>query len=50
MTVIPGSVVIVPPRAEHSLQAGSAGSLRFYAVSAPAFAPEDYVVTSAPVH
>jgi uncharacterized protein len=49
-TVIPGSVVIVPPRAEHSLQAGSAGSLRFYAVSAPAFAPEDYVVTSAPVH
>jgi predicted cupin superfamily sugar epimerase/mannose-6-phosphate isomerase-like protein (cupin superfamily) len=49
-TVTPGSVVIVPPRAEHSLQAGSAGSLHFYAVSAPAFAPEDYVVTSAPVH
>jgi uncharacterized protein len=49
-TVIPGSVVIVPPRAEHSLQAGSAGSLHFYAVSAPAFAPEDYVVTSGPVH
>jgi hypothetical protein len=49
-TVTPGSVVIVPPRAEHSLQAGSAGSLHFYAVSAPAFAPEDYVVTTAPVH
>ena len=49
-TVMPGSVIIVPPRAEHSLQAGSAGSLHFYAVSAPAFAPADYVVTSAPVH
>jgi predicted cupin superfamily sugar epimerase/mannose-6-phosphate isomerase-like protein (cupin superfamily) len=49
-TVFPGSVVIVPPRAEHSLQAGSAASLHFYAVSAPAFAPGDYVVTSASVH
>jgi uncharacterized protein len=47
MNVAPGSVVIVPPRAEHSLQAASSGSLHFYAVSAPAFSPEDYVVTSA---
>ena len=49
-TVAPGTVVVVPPRVEHWLQAGSAGSLRFYAVSAPAFSPEDYVVTSAPQH
>lgn len=48
MTVAPGSLVVIPPRAEHSLQAGSSGSLRFYAISAPAFSPEDYVVTSAP--
>jgi predicted cupin superfamily sugar epimerase/mannose-6-phosphate isomerase-like protein (cupin superfamily) len=46
MTVTPGSLVVIPPRAEHSLQAGSSGSLRFYAISAPAFSPEDYVVTS----
>jgi predicted cupin superfamily sugar epimerase/mannose-6-phosphate isomerase-like protein (cupin superfamily) len=49
-TVVPGSVVMVPPRAEHSLHAASSGSLHFYAVSAPAFSPEDYVVTSAPQH
>ena len=50
MTVTPGSLVVIPPRAEHSLQAGSSGSLRFYAISAPAFSPEDYVVTSAAQH
>ena len=49
-TVVPGTVVIVPPRAEHSLQAAASGSLHFYAVSAPAFSPEDYVVTSDPHH
>ena len=46
MTVAPGSLVVIPPRAEHSLQAGSSGSLHFYAISAPAFSPDDYVVTS----
>jgi len=46
--VVPGTVVVVPPRAEHWLQAGSAGNLHFYAISAPAFRPEDYVVTPAP--
>jgi uncharacterized protein len=50
LTVTPGSLVVIPPRAEHSLQAGSAGSLHFYAISAPAFSPEDYVVTSAAQH
>jgi uncharacterized protein len=50
MTVAPGSLVVIPPRAEHSLQAGSSGSLHFYAISAPAFSPEDYVVTSATRH
>jgi uncharacterized protein len=49
-TVAPGSLVVIPPRAEHSLQAGSSGSLHFYAISAPAFRPEDYVVTSAAQH
>jgi predicted cupin superfamily sugar epimerase/mannose-6-phosphate isomerase-like protein (cupin superfamily) len=49
-TVVPGTVVIVPPRAEHSLQAAPSGSLHFYAVSAPAFSPEEYVVTSEPQH
>jgi predicted cupin superfamily sugar epimerase/mannose-6-phosphate isomerase-like protein (cupin superfamily) len=48
--VVPGTVVVVPPRAEHWLQAGPAGTLHFYAVSAPAFRPEDYVVTSGPQH
>jgi uncharacterized protein len=47
LTVTPGSVVVVPPRAEHSLQAASSGTLHFYAVSSPAFSPDDYVVTSA---
>jgi predicted cupin superfamily sugar epimerase/mannose-6-phosphate isomerase-like protein (cupin superfamily) len=47
LAVAPGSVVIIPPRAEHSLQAASSGTLHFYAVSAPAFSPDDYVVTSA---
>lgn len=46
MTVTPGSLVVIPPRAEHSLQAGSSGGLHFYAISAPAFSPDDYVVTS----
>ena len=46
-TVATGSVVIVPPGAEHSLQAASPGGLHFYAVSSPAFSPDDYVVTSA---
>jgi hypothetical protein len=50
VTVNPGSLVVIPPRAEHSLQAGPAGSLHFYAISAPAFSPEDYVVTSAAQH
>jgi predicted cupin superfamily sugar epimerase/mannose-6-phosphate isomerase-like protein (cupin superfamily) len=49
-TVVPGTVVIVPPRAAHSLQAAPSGSLHFYAVSAPAFSPEDYVVTAEPQH
>jgi predicted cupin superfamily sugar epimerase/mannose-6-phosphate isomerase-like protein (cupin superfamily) len=50
MTVTPGSLVVVPPRAEHSLHAGPSGGLHFYAISAPAFSPDDYVVTSAAAH
>jgi uncharacterized protein len=50
MSVGPGSLVVVPPRAEHSLQAASSETLRFYAISAPAFSPDDYVPISARPH
>ena len=50
VTVAPGSLVVVPPRAEHSLQAASSNTLYFYAISAPAFSPDDYVAVSAPVN
>jgi uncharacterized protein len=50
MTVSPGSLVVIPPRAEHSLRAGPAAGLNFYAISAPAFSPTDYVITSAAQH
>jgi len=50
VTVVPGSLVVVPPRAEHSLQAASSNTLYFYAISAPAFSPDDYVAVSAPMN
>ena len=50
VTVTPGSLVAVPPRVEHSLQASSSNTLYFYAISAPAFSPDDYVAVSAPVN
>lgn len=50
VTVAPGSVVVVPPRAAHSLQAASSNTLYFYAISAPAFSPDDYVAVPTPVN
>lgn len=50
VTVAPGSVVVVPPRAEHFLRAASSNTLYFYAISAPAFSPDDYVAVSAPMN
>lgn len=40
----PGTVVTIPPGVKHSLQAAEAEGLEFYALEAPAFQPEDYVV------
>lgn len=42
-----GSVVFIPPRARHSVEADAQGRLDFYAISAPAFSPEDYVAEPA---
>ena len=50
VTVAPGSVVVVPPGAEHSLHAAASNTLYFYAISAPAFSPDDYVAVSGPVN
>lgn len=44
VAVEPGSVVVIPPEAPHSLRAAETAGLHFYAISAPAFTPEDYVV------
>jgi len=50
VTVAPGSLVVVPPQAEHSLQAAPSNTLYFYAISAPAFSPDDYVAASVPMN
>ena len=50
VTVAPGALVVVPPRAQHSLQAASSNTLYFYAISAPAFSPDDYAVVKAPMN
>ena len=46
VTVAPGSLVVVAPRAEHSLRAAPSNTLYFYAISAPAFSPDDFVAVS----
>lgn len=40
----PGSTVVVAPGVRHTVAADSAENLEFYAVSAPAFEPEDFVL------
>jgi mannose-6-phosphate isomerase-like protein (cupin superfamily) len=37
------STVFIPAGAEHSIEADPNSTLSFYAVSAPAYSPEDYV-------
>lgn len=39
-----GDLVLIKPTREHSIKAASDSILRFYAISAPAFSPDDYVV------
>jgi mannose-6-phosphate isomerase-like protein (cupin superfamily) len=39
----PDSTVFIPAEVPHAIDAGAGSLLEFYAVSAPAFAPEDYV-------
>jgi predicted cupin superfamily sugar epimerase/mannose-6-phosphate isomerase-like protein (cupin superfamily) len=39
----PGSVAFIPAAMVHSIQADADGSLTFYAISAPAYEPDDYV-------
>jgi mannose-6-phosphate isomerase-like protein (cupin superfamily) len=39
-----GSTVFVPPRAAHAIAAAADQTLVFYAISAPAFTPDDYVI------
>jgi mannose-6-phosphate isomerase-like protein (cupin superfamily) len=41
------STVFIPAGEVHSIQADPNSRLTFYAVSAPAFSPEDYVVVKA---
>jgi hypothetical protein len=38
-----GSVVVLKPGVSHSLTAAADGALEFYAITAPAFSPADYV-------
>ena len=45
--VEPGTVVFLGPKVVHSLTAAADSALEFYAVSSPAFSPEDYVPVSA---
>jgi mannose-6-phosphate isomerase-like protein (cupin superfamily) len=40
----PDSTVFIPAEVPHSIEAAPGSLLEFYAVSAPAFAPEDYVL------
>jgi quercetin dioxygenase-like cupin family protein len=45
--VFPASVdatIFIPPEVVHSIEADADSSLSFYAVSARAFSPDDYVV------
>jgi predicted cupin superfamily sugar epimerase/quercetin dioxygenase-like cupin family protein len=39
-----GSVVMIEPQVEHSIRANASSEISFYAVSVPAFSPDDYVI------
>ena len=38
-----GAVVVMRPGVAHSLSAAADSTLEFYAITAPAFSPDDYV-------
>jgi len=40
----PGSTVFIPAHEPHSIEADSSNTLIFFAISAPAFTPQDYVL------
>ena len=42
--VAAGSVVVIKPQVKHSLTAAADSALEFYAITVPAFSPDDYVV------
>jgi mannose-6-phosphate isomerase-like protein (cupin superfamily) len=46
--VAAGAVVAVPPGIVHSVRAATDAPVEFYAVSAPAFSPDDFALGSAP--
>ena len=46
--VVADSTVFIPAGEVHSIEADSNGTLTFYAVSAPAYSPEDYVPVKVP--
>ncbi len=41
--VEPGTIVFLAPEVRHAITAAPDSALEFYAVSTPAFSPEDYV-------
>jgi predicted cupin superfamily sugar epimerase/mannose-6-phosphate isomerase-like protein (cupin superfamily) len=42
--VVAGSVVVLKPQVRHSLTAAADSTLEFYAITVPAFSPDDYVL------
>jgi hypothetical protein len=42
--VAAGSVVMIEPQLRHAISAAADSALSFYAVSLPAFSPEEYVI------
>ena len=43
-----GSVVVLKPQVRHSLTAAADSALEFYAITVPAFSPDDYVLVPKP--
>jgi hypothetical protein len=46
--VVAGSVVVLKPQMKHSLTAAADSALEFYAITVPAFSPDDYVLVAKP--
>lgn len=43
-SVSAGSTVVIKPRVRHALRAAADAELKFYAISAPAYSPTDYIL------